>query len=50
MKNIFILIVFIVSLFGCSQKKGVSETKSLIKKNINTFLNDWHKAATNANV
>jgi hypothetical protein len=51
MKNIFILIVFISSLFGCSQKKGVAntETKSSIKKNINILLNDWHKAATNAN-
>jgi len=46
MKKSFLLIIFIVFL-SCKEEKTTLYTPS--KKEINTFISNWHKAAANAN-
>ena len=46
MKKIIILVTSVI-LMGCSSAKIVD--KSIAKKEINTVLDDWHKAAAEAN-
>lgn len=46
MKKIIILVTSVI-LMGCSSAKIVD--KSIAKKEINAVLNDWHKAAAEAN-
>lgn len=51
MKNSVALFCFTFLIIACNseQKSLDSQTKPAIKKNINALLNDWHKAASNAN-
>lgn len=50
MKKIISLLVFIIILASCNTVKEIStKEKDRIKKEINTILNDWHLAATEAN-
>ena len=51
MKNYFLILIVLVSFFSCSTQKGVKSTQAIttIKTNVNTLLNDWHKAASEAN-
>ncbi|WP_343328902.1 nuclear transport factor 2 family protein [Polaribacter staleyi] len=50
MKNIFFLLVVIISFFGCSQTKQITTTQSIsaIKTDVKTLLDNWHKAASDA--
>lgn len=47
MKNYFLILIVLVSFFSCSTQKGVKSTQAITT--INTLLNDWHKAASEAN-
>jgi hypothetical protein len=51
MKNDFFILVLVISLFGCNQKKEIAPVQSIstIKTTVNTLLDDWHKAASEAN-
>jgi hypothetical protein len=51
MKNGFIVFVLTVFLVSCGKKKENTPTKNVasIKTNINLLLNNWHKAAADAN-
>lgn len=51
MKNSFFILLIITSFLNCSVKKeAVSlQTVSLIKTDVNTLLDNWHKAASEAN-
>jgi len=45
------LLILVVSFFSCNQKKEIAltSTNPALKKTIHTFLDDWHKAASEAN-
>ena len=47
----FLILVVVVSFFSCNQKKEIAPPQSnkALKKTIHTFLDDWHKAASEAN-
>lgn len=51
MKNYFLILVLLASLYSCNQKKDTvpPQTISVIKTNVHTLLDDWHKAASDAN-
>jgi hypothetical protein len=51
MKSRFFILVLIVSFFSCNAKKEIvsSQSISTIKTNVNTLLDNWHKAASEAN-
>lgn len=50
MKKIVLLYVFTLLLTSCGSVKKVSTKDiSVIKKNVNAILNNWHLAATEAN-
>ena len=51
MKNYLLVLITIVTFFSCGVKKEVKSTQTItaIKTNINTHLNNWHKAAAEAN-
>lgn len=49
MKKILLLFIISILSVSCSQKQKISENeKKVIKNKINIFLNNWHKAATDA--
>ncbi|KGL58745.1 nuclear transport factor 2 family protein [Polaribacter sp. Hel1_85] len=47
----FLALVLTVSFLSCKPAKEIApiQTISLIKTNVNTLLDDWHKAASDAN-
>ena len=47
----FLILAVVVSFLSCNQKKEISPPQSnkALKKTIHTFLDDWHKAASEAN-
>jgi hypothetical protein len=47
MRHSFLILLVLISFFSYSQQK--EETKAAIKKDVNTLLNNWHKAASEAN-
>ncbi|WGD35658.1 nuclear transport factor 2 family protein [Olleya sp. YS] len=47
MKYLKVCVIFIVVLFSCEKKEEKLDITT-IKNNINTSLDDWHKAASNA--
>lgn len=51
MKNIVTILCSILLMSSCnlSKKEAIKVNKSSIKQEINTLLNDWHLAATEAN-
>jgi hypothetical protein len=51
MKNHSLIVVLLAFLFSCNQKKETvsPQTISIIKTTVNTLLDDWHKAASDAN-
>ena len=51
MKNFLILSLFLLALVSCMNEEEVKKTidKVGLKKEITILLNDWHKAASNAN-
>lgn len=50
MKNSIFTFALIIILTGCTQtKKTTEDQKKTIKTNINTLLDNWHKAAAEAN-
>jgi len=51
MKRITLVFISIVLCLSCKQNKIVAptQTQTLIKENINTFVTNWHKAASEAN-
>jgi hypothetical protein len=51
MKHIFIIAVLSAFLFSCNNtiKLFVPKPESITKKHIHNFLDDWHKAASEAN-
>ena len=51
MKNVVLLFCFTLFIVACNseQKKADLQTNLTEKNNINTLLNNWHKAAANAN-
>jgi hypothetical protein len=51
MKNCFLVLLVLISFFNCSLKKEVKDfpTIASIKANANTLLDEWHKAASEAN-
>ncbi|MCI2229265.1 nuclear transport factor 2 family protein [Polaribacter sp. MSW13] len=50
MKKYSFLTIFVIFLFNCSQNKQKTNGKSisLIKSDVNLLLNNWHKAAADA--
>lgn len=50
MKNLILLFLVISTFFGCNQKKEIESSvdESSIKTTVNTVLNDWHNAASEA--
>ena len=51
MKNCFLFLIVIVSFFSCNSTKEIKTTQTItsIKTNVNTLLDNWHKAASEAN-
>lgn len=54
MKNLVLVISFFIVLFGCNKpQKNIivveAQTKDLTISNLNEFLDNWHKAASEAN-
>lgn len=51
MKKVLVLFCFSLFIIACNseQKSTDAQTKVATKNNINTLLNNWHKAAANAN-
>ena len=51
MKKRFICFALIAYSFSCSVKKEIAPAQSIsiIETNVNTLLNNWHKAASEAN-
>ena len=51
MRNHSLILLLIVSFFSCNQKKEINSPQriSIIKTNVNALLDDWHKAASEAN-
>ena len=47
----FLILAVVVSFLSCNQKKEIAPPQSnkALKKTIHTFLDDWHKAASEAN-
>lgn len=47
----FLILAVVVSFFSCNHKKEIAPPQSnkALKKTIHTFLDDWHKAASEAN-
>ena len=48
MRKIVVVLVGLV-LFGCKSSQTINEDKKLARYQIDTTLNDWHKAAAEAN-
>ncbi len=50
-KQISVFLILVVSTFSCQKdgSKNIDEIKKVSSENIDTFLNDWHKAASKAN-
>jgi hypothetical protein len=51
MKKYLLILIFSVSFFGCKTNKEIVnlQTTLSIKTTVNTLLNNWHKAASEAN-
>jgi len=51
MKNFYLLLLAVFSFFSCSQQKQIklSNTITSIKTDVNILLDNWHKAASEAN-
>ena len=49
MKNYFFILIMIAFLFSCNNQKEATTTLPLIKEKVNVVLDDWHKAASEAN-
>jgi hypothetical protein len=51
MKSHFFILVLVVSFFSCNTKKEIVSAQSIsaVKTNVNTLLDNWHKAASEAN-
>ena len=45
----YYFLVLVVFLYSCNQKKEVAATLPLIKEKVTIVLDDWHKAASEAN-
>jgi len=49
MKQYFFVLLTVTTFLGYSQQKKVTNTsEELLKKEVNLFLNNWHKAASEA--
>lgn len=50
MKNVYFFLVVIISFFNCVQTQKITTPKnaSIIRAEVNTLLNNWHKAASDA--
>ncbi|MEE9408472.1 MAG: nuclear transport factor 2 family protein [Polaribacter sp.] len=48
MKNLILVFLIVFTFLGCDQKKETSIDKVTIKASVNKVLNDWHKAASEA--
>ncbi|MCG1035404.1 nuclear transport factor 2 family protein [Polaribacter sargassicola] len=49
MKNYVFVLLFLILFLGFSQHKEKAETQHSIKKQVNIILDNWHKAAAEAN-
>ncbi|WP_282071547.1 nuclear transport factor 2 family protein [Polaribacter atrinae] len=51
MKNYFLVLLVLISFYNCTLQKKVKHSPSVavIKTNVNTLLDNWHKAASEAN-
>ena len=49
MKNYFFILIMIAFLVSCNNQKEANTTLPLIKEKVNVVLDDWHKAASEAN-
>ncbi len=49
-KQISVFLILVVSTFSCQKdgSKNIDEIKKVSSENIDTFLNDWHMAASKA--
>jgi hypothetical protein len=50
MKNYFIVLAVVAFFISCNEKKEIKSTHTVasIKADVNTLLNNWHKAASEA--